>query len=313
MRLCCSGLNGFIGSAFLRRALAEPSVTAVLNVDCLTYAGSEDNVAECSNDARYKWSRTDIRNKPAIHKLVESFKPTHIVHLAASSHVDRSIADPDEFITTNVIGTFNLLEAARKSVGLEVFQHVSTDEVYGSLNSSDAPFTEDSPYRPNSPYSASKAASDHLVRAYHKTYGLPTIITHSSNNYGPRQHQEKFIPTIIRSCLEGKPIPIYGDGLNSRDWIYVDDNCSALWSVLTKGRKGETYNIGADEECSNISIATKVSEVFGKKVDYEFVEDRKGHDWRYALDNSKLVNELGWKPKWTLDDGLKVTVDWYSK
>lgn len=313
MRLLATGLLGFIGSAFLRRALAEPSVTAVLNIDCLTYAGSEENVAEVADDPRYRWSMTDIRNRKAVNALVESFKPTHIVHLAAASHVDRSIDDPHTFIATNVIGTYYLLEAAKVAVGLELFLHISTDEVFGSLGINDTRFTEDSPYRPNSPYSASKASSDHLVRSYHKTYALPAIITHSSNNYGPRQHQEKLIPTIIRSCLQGKPIPIYGDGMNKRDWIHVEDNCDALWAVLVRGKSGETYNIGADEEWSNVNIADFVSRACGKKLDIAFVEDRKGHDWRYSVDNSKIMNQLSWRPQWALADGLKATVDWYSK
>lgn len=317
MRLIISGGLGFVGSAFLRRALAEPSVTAILNVDCLTYAGSEENVAECANDSRYKWSRTDIRNKPAVNKLVEAFKPTHIVHLAAESHVDRSIAEPDSFLSTNVTGTFNLLEAARKAVGLELFLHVSTDEVYGSLNSSDAPFTEDSPYRPNSPYSASKAASDHLVRAYHRTYGLPSIITHSSNNYGPRQHQEKFIPTIIRSCVEMVSIPVYGDGYNRRDWIFVEDNCDALWDVLKKGQAGETYNIGADNEQTNNFIVERITDSWRARTGYiakvQSVKDRPGHDFRYAVDNSKIKRELGWEPRTSFNDGIEMTIDWYLK
>lgn len=310
MNLLCTGASGFIGSHFIERIIRELEVEKVVNVDYLTYAGSVYNTNAFNDNPKYIFEMQDIRNLENMFDLVSDHHITHVVHFAAESHVDRSIIGPDDFITTNINGTFNLLEAFRTS-GMKKFLHISTDEVFGSI--SEGAFNEESRYAPNSPYSASKAASDHLVRAYHKTYGLPAIITHCSNNYGPRQHAEKFIPTIIRCCREGKPIPLYGDGLNERDWIYVKDHCEALWRLLVNGKVGESYNIGADNVRSNLEIIGAICRLLGIQPKIERVADRLGHDRRYAVDSTKIRGQLNWQPMYEFEMGLKATVDEYLK
>ena len=323
MNLLVTGGCGFIGSHAIRQMIQRPAVSRLVNLDCLTYAGHLVNVADVSGHPKYAFEKINLRNKADVLRVVQQHDITHVLHLAAESHVDRSIAGPDDFIHTNVIGTFNLLEACRahwndQGSGRR-FQHVSTDEVYGSLGPTGM-FTETSPYAPNSPYSATKAASDMLVRAYHHTYGFPAIITNCSNNYGPFQFPEKFIPVIIQSILERRTIPIYGDGLNVRDWIYVVDHVDALWAVLTKGRLGEVYNIGGHNEWPNLRIAERLCDLVdqmapqpgaGSRRLISLVKDRPGHDRRYAIDSTKIERELGWKPVHTFEAGLRETVRWY--
>jgi dTDP-glucose 4,6-dehydratase len=323
-----TGGAGFIGSNFVLDWLAaggEP----VLNLDALTYAGNLENLAVLKDEARHVFRRGDICDAALVEGLLREFKPRAIVHFAAESHVDRSIHGPAAFVRTNVIGTQVLLEAARhywnalegEAKTAFRFLHVSTDEVYGSLKPDDAPFTETHPYEPNSPYSASKAGSDHLVRAWHHTYGLPVLTTNCSNNYGPYQFPEKLIPLVIANALAGKPLPIYGDGLNVRDWLYVGDHCSAVREVLARGRLGETYNVGGWNEQTNISIVRQICMILDelhpsspvtphdKLITY--VKDRPGHDRRYAIDARKLERELGWKPAETFGSGIRKTVRWY--
>jgi dTDP-glucose 4,6-dehydratase len=294
----------------------------------LTYAGSLDNLKELPDPDRHTLVAGNICDRPLVEHLLREHAIDTIVHFAAESHVDRSITGPAAFIQNNVVGTFTLLEAAR-GVWLHEkawnasrcrFHHVSTDEVYGTLEPHDPPFCETTPYAPNSPYAASKAASDHLVRAYHKTYGLPTSMTHCSNNYGPHQHDEKFIPTIIRSCLQGMPIPVYGDGSNRRDWLYVDDHCAAIDAVIRRGRVGEAYNIGGCNDWKNLDmvygICQILADLIGEPVEtfsrlIRFVTDRPGHDWRYAIDVTRMQDELGWHPTETFETGMRKTVAWY--
>ena len=321
-----TGGAGFIGSNFVLGWLADVG-EALVNLDKLTYAGNPQNLAAVSGDARHTFVRGDIGDRALVASLLGTHQPRAIVHLAAESHVDRSIHGPADFISTNVVGTFSLLEETRaywaalpasEQEGFR-FLHVSTDEVYGSLGLTDAPFTETHPYAPNSPYAASKAGADHLVRAYHHTYGLPTITTNCSNNYGPYQFPEKLIPLAILNAVDGKPIPIYGDGRNVRDWLYVGDHCEALRTVLQRGRPGETYNIGGESERANIEVAQALCEVLdvlrpagaphARLV--TFVQDRPGHDRRYAIDSRKLRHELGWQPGRRLESGLRETVAWY--
>jgi len=328
MRLLVTGGAGFIGSNVIHHVVDRPEVEQLVNLDCLTYAGHLENLEPVRHHAKYVFAHVDLRNKEAVMDVVRRYGITHVMHLAAESHVDRSITGPDAFIQTNVLGTFNLLEACRAcwptSAGRPAangfrFLHVSTDEVYGSLGSTGF-FTEATPYAPNSPYSASKAASDMLVRAYHHTYGLAVVITNCSNNYGPYQYPEKLIPVVIQSVLERRPIPIYGDGLNVRDWLYVRDHAEALWQVLTRGRAGESYNIGGSNELPNLRIAETVCDLVdelrhqvpaaSRKL-ITFVKDRPGHDRRYAIDASKLHQELGWSPAHTFESGLRETVQWY--
>lgn len=319
MTILVTGGAGFIGAHFIRDWLAG-SDEPVINLDKLTYAADLSSLALFENDPRYHFIQGDILDKPLVCELLNSFKPRAIVHFAAESHVDRSIHSPDDFLQTNVMGTHSLLEAAlafSKKSPIR-FHHVSTDEVYGSLNPQDPPFTENSPYRPNSPYSATKAASDHLVRAYHHTYGLDTVTTHCSNNYGPFQCREKFIPTLIHHALEGKNLPIYGDGLNVRDWLYVGDHCAALRLVLEKGRSGETYAIGGNNERSNLDVVNLICEILDQHIprtdgqSYQeqiaFVSDRLGHDRRYAINADKIRTELGWKAEYDFERGLLKTV-----
>ena len=319
MNLLVTGGAGFIGSNFIQHVIDRPEVQRLINLDCLTYAGHLENLTAVAAHPKYTFSQTDLRNQTAVLEVVRKHSVTHVVHLAAESHVDRSIAGPGDFIHTNVIGTFHLLEACRNCAALERFHHVSTDEVYGSLGASGR-FTEQTPYSPNSPYSASKAGSDMLVRAYRHTYGLPVVITNCSNNYGPRQFPEKLIPVIIQSLLNRKSIPVYGDGMNIRDWLYVRDHVEALWQVLTRGKEGETYNIGGSNEWPNIRVAELICDLIdelspgapgrSRKL-ITLVADRPGHDRRYAIDASKITAELGWKPAYTFERGIRETVQWY--
>ena len=321
-----TGGAGFIGSNFVLDWLAQ-SDEPVINLDKLTYAGNLRNLRSLEGDARHAFVRGDINDRALVEKLLAEYRPRAIIHFAAESHVDRSIHGPEDFVTTNINGTFHLLEAARgywsALTGVEKdafrFLHVSTDEVYGSLGPSDPAFTETTPYAPNSPYSASKAASDHLVRAYHHTYGLPTLTTNCSNNYGPYQFPEKLIPLMILNAVKGKPLPVYGDGQNIRDWLYVADHCSGIRSVLAEGRLGETYNIGGWNEKTNLdvirTVCTLLDELKPGSAPYAslitYVQDRPGHDRRYAIDARKIERELGWKPKETFETGIRGTVQWY--
>ena len=317
-----TGGAGFIGANFVLDWLAN-SDESVVNVDKLTYAGNLANLSSLKNDARHIFVKADINDAKTIHELFSQYKPRALVHFAAESHVDRSITGPQAFIQTNINGTFTLLEAARKYFQESRkdfrFLHVSTDEVYGSLNNHDPAFTEISPYQPNSPYSASKAASDHLVRAYHHTYGLPTLTTNCSNNYGPHQFPEKLIPLMISRAIQGKALPIYGDGKNVRDWLYVKDHCSAIREVLARGRVGEVYNIGGNSEKNNLEVIETLCNILNalrpRKEPYQklmsFVTDRPGHDRRYAIDATKIKKELNWSPKENFESGLRKTVEWY--
>ena len=326
MTILVTGGAGFIGSNFVIDWLAaggEP----VVNADKLTYAGNLANLASLGADPRHRFVRADIGDQPAVAALLDEHRPRAIVHFAAESHVDRSIHGPGEFIQTNVVGTFKLLEAARAFWGaLEGgakssfrFLHVSTDEVYGSLDETAPGFSETTPYAPNSPYSASKAASDHLVRAYHHTYGLPVLTTNCSNNYGPYQFPEKLIPLMIANALEGKPLPVYGDGRQVRDWLYVGDHCTAIRTVLAKGRVGEVYNVGGNAEKRNLEVVHALCDTLGRLAPragsyrdlITYVTDRPGHDRRYAIDATKIRAELGWTPTETFETGLERTVRWY--
>jgi len=319
--LLVTGGAGFIGSNFVVSTIAETG-EAVVNLDKLTYAGNLRNLDAVRDDKRHVFIQGDICNQQLIREVLKKHEPRAIVHFAAESHVDRSIAGPAAFVQTNVVGTFSLLEEARAfSTGI-VFLQVSTDEVYGSLGPQEPAFTETTPYAPNSPYSASKAAADHLVRAYHHTYGLRTLTTNCSNNYGPHQFPEKLIPLMIRNALAGKPLPVYGDGLNVRDWLYVADHCDAIRRVLEKGSPGETYNIGGGAEKANIdlvrTICALLDEASPRKAGryaelISFVQDRPGHDRRYAIDGAKIARELGWRPRESFESGLRKTVQWYVK
>ena len=332
MNLLVTGGAGFIGSNVVRHVIDRPEVARLVNMDCLTYAGHLENLYGLEKHSKYSFERQDLRDKSSVLRVVQEHRITHVLHLAAESHVDRSIAGPGDFIQSNIVGTFNLLEACRAAwlqprpptsklppATAFRFHHVSTDEVYGSLGSTGA-FTETTPYAPNSPYSASKAASDMLVRAYHHTYGLPAVITNCSNNYGPFQFPEKLIPVVIQSALARKPIPVYGDGMNVRDWLYVQDHAEALWQVLTRGRNGEIYNIGGNSECPNLHIVRLICDRVDELAPgasgnsrslITFVKDRPGHDLRYAIDASKIRSELGWKPAHTFEQGIRDTVKWY--
>jgi dTDP-glucose 4,6-dehydratase len=322
--LLVTGGAGFIGSNFVLSTLAATG-EPIVNLDKLTYAGNPRNLESLRGDARHQFVQGDICDRALVKALLEKHRPRAIVHFAAESHVDRSIAGPAEFVQTNVVGTFALLEEFRSYWEKESnpalrFLHVSTDEVYGSLGPDDPAFTEETPYAPNSPYAASKAASDHIVRAYHHTYGLPTVTTNCSNNYGPHQFPEKLIPLMIHQALAGKPLPVYGDGKNVRDWLYVGDHCDAIRLVLDKGRLGETYNIGGNAEKANIDLVHLICSLLdrasprksGRYADLiSFVKDRPGHDRRYAIDARKIQRELGWQPKETFESGLNKTVAWY--
>lgn len=309
MKLLVTGGAGFIGSNFIHHVLERFPDASVVNLDLLTYAGNLENVKRWEGDGRYRFVKGDITDAGTVDPLVA--EADAVVHFAAESHVDRSILDPEAFIRTNVIGTYVLLEAARKN-GLKRFHHVSTDEVFGSLGPDDAPFYEHTPYDPRSPYSASKASSDHLVRAYHETYGLPVTISNCSNNYGPYHFPEKLIPLAITNLLEGGTVPVYGDGLQVRDWLHVEDHCRGIADILERGTIGETYCIGGNGERPNIWIVKKLLEILGEGEDrIEYVKDRPGHDRRYAIDFSKIKRELGWEPSVDLEEGLRRTVAWY--
>jgi dTDP-glucose 4,6-dehydratase len=327
MNLLITGGAGFIGSNLIHDAIDHPGVERLVNLDCLTYAGHPENLTGIGNRPNYTFEKVDLRDKDAVVRVITDHQITHVMHLAAESHVDRSITGPGDFITTNIVGTFNLLEACRAAwmgsgIGARPanrFHHVSTDEVYGSLGAT-GHFLETTPYAPNSPYSASKASSDMLVRAYHHTYGLPTVITNCSNNYGPYQFPEKLIPVVIQSCLNRKSIPVYGDGMNVRDWLFVRDHTEALWKVLTEGRNGETYNIGGHNEWANIHLVELICDVVDElrpdlggntRQLITFVKDRPGHDRRYAIDATKIQQELGWTPKHTFETGIRETIQWY--
>ncbi|MCP1574890.1 dTDP-glucose 4,6-dehydratase [Herbaspirillum rubrisubalbicans] len=323
-----TGGAGFIGSNFILDWLSDARAEAVLNIDKLTYAGNPYNLSSVADDARYAFVQADICDESAMATLLSRYRPRAIVHFAAESHVDRSIHSPDEFIRTNVNGTFNLLnKAVRYWQTLSPqeqtdfrFLHVSTDEVYGTLAPEDPPFSENTPYAPNSPYSASKAASDHLVRAYHHTYGFPTLTTNCSNNYGPYHFPEKLIPLVISNALAGNALPIYGDGQQIRDWLYVSDHCAAIRTVLAHGQVGQTYNIGGWNEQANLHVVHTLCDTLDElkpraQGSYRelitFVKDRPGHDRRYAIDARKLERELGWKPSETFQSGIRKTVQWY--
>jgi dTDP-glucose 4,6-dehydratase len=309
MHLLVTGGCGFIGSNFVRLILAERPEWRVTNIDKLTYAGNRANLADIESNPNYRFVHADICDKAAMAEVFAT-KPDAVAHFAAESHVDRSITGPEIFVITNVLGTQNLLEFARQS-GVGRFLHVSTDEVYGSLGATGL-FTETTPYAPNSPYSASKAGSDLLVRAYHHTFGMDTVITNCSNNYGPYQYPEKLIPLLITNLMDGLQIPIYGDGLNVRDWLHVEDHCRGILLALEKGRAGETYNIGGRNERTNMEIARGILKLMGKDdSSIRYVEDRLGHDKRYAIDADKIRGELGWEPRHTFDTGLPATVEWY--
>ncbi|MDY0329449.1 MAG: dTDP-glucose 4,6-dehydratase [Thiomonas sp.] len=323
-----TGGAGFIGANFVHHWLGQCE-EPVLVLDALTYAGNLESLAPVQDDARYQFAQVDICDRPTVAALLTQYRPRAILHFAAESHVDRSIHGPGDFIRTNVQGTFELLEAARAywsdlpEAGKAAFRflHVSTDEVYGSLSPTDPAFTEITPYTPNSPYSASKAASDHLVRAWHHTYGLPVLTTNCSNNYGPYQFPEKLIPLMIHNALAGKPLPVYGDGQNVRDWLYVEDHCRALARVLEAGRVGETYNVGGHNEVKNLDVVHTLCDLLDElrpktdgssyRAQIRFVTDRPGHDRRYAIDAGKIARELGWTPQETFATGLARTVQWY--
>ncbi len=323
MNLLVTGGAGFIGCHVLRHVIAQPSVRLVVNLDALTYAGHVENLEGLNGQERYRFERVDLRDKLEVLRVIEGYGITHILHLAAESHVDRSIAGPDEFIHTNVVGTFHLLEAARGVWGNALagkrFVQVSTDEVYGSLGSSGV-FIESSPYAPNSPYAASKAAGDLLARSYRQTYGLPVVITHGANSYGPHQFPEKLIPAVIQKLIARRPVPVYGDGLNVRDWMHVADHAEALWRVLTVERADDVYNLGGGNEWANLTLVERICDLFDQlspASDGEsrrliaFVPDRPGHDRRYATDSRRARAGLGWAPARSFDEGLRETVSWY--
>ena len=331
MRLLVTGGAGFIGSNLIHRLLSNETLELLVNLDSLTYSGNAKNLAHLETEKAYRFEKVDLNNGADVARVLGSYQIDHVMHLAAESHVDRSINSPEPFLKTNIMGTFNLLESCRHAWNGDFkdrrFLHVSTDEVYGSLGD-DGFFTEANPYKPNSPYAASKASSDLIVRAYGKTYGLPVLLTHCSNNYGPYQFPEKLIPLVILKAIHGKPIPVYGKGTNVRDWIHVDDHARALWQVLKHGKQGETYNIGGNQESSNLELVRQICAILDEchpqstpgnqgstpgRHDslIEFVTDRPGHDFRYAIDNSKIEQSLGWKPSYDLDTGLEQTVKWY--
>src|SRR6266436_1228145 len=323
MYLLLTGGAGFIGSNVIRHIIDRPEIEKLVNLDCLTYAGHLENLKGVDQHPKYVFEKIDLRDKPALLGVFNRHPVTHVLHLAAESHVDTSITGPGDFIQTNIVGTFNLLEACRAAWAGNFegkrFHHVSTDEVYGSLDSTGR-FTETSPYAPNSPYSASKAASDMLVRAYFRTYGLPALITNCSNNYGPCQFPEKLIPVTIQSVVNRQPIPVYGDGMYVRDWLFVRDHAEALWLALTRGRLGELYNIGGNNESPNIRVVELICDLIDELAPQlggnsrkliTLVKDRPGHDRRYAVDSSKITQELGWSPAHTFDHGLRETIQWY--
>ncbi len=328
MKIIVTGGAGFIGSAVIRHIISNTD-DEVLNIDKLTYAGNLESLRDIAQSARYNFQQIDICDKEALEQAFNSFQPNLVMHLAAESHVDRSIDGPAEFINTNIVGTYHLLEVARQywqnlgNIGKQQFKfhHISTDEVYGDLEGTTDLFTETTPYAPSSPYSASKASSDHLVRAWHRTYGFPIVVTNCSNNYGPYHFPEKLIPLVILNALDGKALPIYGKGNQIRDWLYVEDHARALYKVVTEGKVGETYNIGGHNEKQNIEVVKTICKILDELKPQEngqpyeslitFVKDRPGHDLRYAIDANKIANELNWTPKETFDSGIRKTVEWY--
>lgn len=330
MKILVTGGAGFIGSAVVRHIVQDTDNT-VLNVDKLTYAGNLESLAKVADNPRYQFSQTDICDRAALDQLFQAFQPDAVMHLAAESHVDRSITGPAAFIETNIIGTYQLLEAARHYWNGLVedkkaefrFHHISTDEVYGDLEGTEDLFLETTPYAPSSPYSASKASSDHLVRAWHRTYGLPVVLTNCSNNYGPYHFPEKLIPLVILNALAGKPLPVYGNGAQIRDWLYVEDHARALYKVVTEAEVGETYNIGGHNEQQNIDVVKAICNLLEELAPNKpegianyhdlitYVKDRPGHDLRYAIDASKIKKDLGWVPVETFESGLRKTVEWY--
>ncbi len=330
MRIVVTGGAGFIGSAVIRHLITQTDAE-VLNLDKLTYAGNLESLASVSDSPRYRFVQLDLCAREPLEEAIAEFSPTHVMHLAAESHVDRSIDGPGDFIQTNIVGTYSLLEVIRAYwAGLSPeaqarfrLHHISTDEVYGDLEGTESLFTEQTPYQPSSPYSASKAASDHLVRAWHRTYGLPVLVTNCSNNYGPYHFPEKLIPLAILNALEGQPIPVYGQGDQIRDWLYVEDHAAALVQVLTAGNVGETYNIGGHNERTNLQVVETLCDLLDTRLPDKpagitsfrelitFVTDRPGHDRRYAIDATKIADELGWTPAETFETGLAKTVDWF--
>ena len=328
MKILVTGGAGFIGSAVIRHIIHNTD-DEVLNIDKLTYAGNLESLKDIAKSPRYEFHQIDICDKEALEQAFNSFKPNLVMHLAAESHVDRSIDGPAEFINTNIVGTYHLLEVARQywqtlddlDKQQFKFHHISTDEVYGDLEGTTDLFTENTPYAPSSPYSASKASSDHLVRAWHRTYGFPILVTNCSNNYGPYHFPEKLIPLVILNALDGKALPIYGKGNQIRDWLFVEDHARALYKVVTEGKVGETYNIGGHNEKQNIEVVKTICHILDELKPQEngqpyeslitFVKDRPGHDLRYAIDASKIANELKWTPTETFDSGIRKTVEWY--
>ncbi len=323
--LMVTGGAGFIGVNFIRDLFEKQGFEGrVINVDVLTYAGNPLSLVDIEERLgdRYVFIKADICDATKMEEIIQTYEVDAIAHFAAESHVDRSIVAPDEFVRTNIMGTYTLLQAAREAGDqIKLFHHISTDEVFGSLGDTGF-FTEDTPYSPNSPYSASKASSDHLVRAYHETYGLPTTLSNCSNNYGPFQFPEKLIPLMILNALEGKPLPVYGDGMNVRDWLYVTDHCSAIWTIMQEAAFGTTYNVGGRNELANLRVVEKICDLVDAKAApladgksrrdlITFVKDRPGHDQRYAIDCSKIEQDLGWKPDETWETGFERTVDWY--
>lgn len=324
MRILVTGGAGFIGSNFVRFLREKHPDAAVVNVDLLTYAGNLENLTGVEECGRYRFIRADIRDRAAMERIFSDYDITHVVNFAAESHVDRSIVDPEVFLTTNILGTSVLLDTAKKHWKLDPadkysrayrdgvkFLQVSTDEVYGALGP-EGKFTESTPLSPNSPYSAAKASADLIARAYHETFGLPVNITRCSNNYGPYQFPEKLIPLMICNCLANKPLPVYGDGMQIRDWLHVSDHCAAIFAVLTRGKAGEVYNIGGSNERANIEIVKLILRTLGRGESLiAFVKDRPGHDRRYAIDNAKITSELGWSPAYTFENGMAETIRWY--
>ena len=325
MNILVTGGAGFIGSNFVRWLKKNAPENRVVNVDALTYAGNLENLSDIPQDESYRFVRADIRDRAKMNEIFFEYDITHVVNFAAESHVDRSIVDPELFLSTNVLGTQALLDTAKQQWKLAPedkysrdfrdgvkFLQVSTDEVYGALGK-EGFFTETTPLAPNSPYSAAKASADLVCRAYHETFGLPTNITRCSNNYGPYQFPEKMIPLMIHNCMEGKPLPVYGDGMQIRDWLHVDDHCSALYAVLTRGASGEVYNIGGNNERANLDIVRLiVRSLNANEALIQHVKDRPGHDRRYAIDNTKITTQLGWTPSYTFEEGIQQTIVWYQ-
>lgn len=326
MNLLVTGGAGFIGSNFIRWIRANAPENKIVNVDALTYAGNLESLSDIPQDDSYVFVRADIRDRAKMEEVFAAYDITHVVNFAAESHVDRSIVDPEVFLTTNIVGTQALLDAAKKSWNLAPgdkysrayregvrFLQVSTDEVYGALGK-EGKFTEQTPLSPNSPYSAAKAGADFVCRAYYETFGMPLNITRCSNNYGPYQFPEKLIPLMIHNCMQGKPLPVYGDGMQIRDWLHVSDHCSAIYTVLTQGIPGEVYNIGGNNERANVEIVHKILDAFGLDDSLiQHVKDRPGHDRRYAIDNTKITTTLGWSPAYTFERGMDETIAWYRE